>query len=557
MKTKTEIDGQHPASNYLVVGDPDEPSTWHLRVRDISGRPDTKLMGDAWAALHDGFRGEKYEGPDKVEAALKLTALYHYENMATPDGEEPPASNRGSRGRVVINRAFESDGGWIHIVPKGELPNATAGIVQVLDDKSMDSILSNIQNARNRLGDNWPGIYGGREHFIYSPDQDSEALAWFKTFQKRSNGIWASEDGLTDIGREAIKNKRYKYTSFVADGNDLEKLDGNRYRVNAIETVGFTNLANGKELLTPITNRQVDEQTNAEGQGIQRLNRPAMSASDAIDSADPLTPGARAKRSAACEKWFETLGNVQRVAQKKSGHTMSFQWLWDHCKAEYPHIYEAAFGNIADDGPASSQAEADTALSESVQLANRVKGIVSMDFRTGWNFVEKNLPQIFNRQFFKPMAVVANRAKDEENNMAGVQKKALRHFFDLVVQTEVHLGIPKTQALTHVANRETTLTDLANYKISPREAFERDPGLKAKLLGAGSEGTTPDDVTVQANAQRLFNRLLTEKMSAGKSRLHATTVLMREEPILCKLINREITPKGAFVLEPKLRDLLK
>jgi phage I-like protein len=157
---------------------------------------------------------------------------------------------------VIFNRsALQSTDGWIHIVPKGELPNREAGIVQVLDDESLDSILAGIEKDKNRLGDNWPGLYAGREHFIYDADQDSAALAWFKDFEKRADGIWAKENGLTDTGTTAIRNRDYKFTSFVADRSDLKKIVGNRYRVMKIETVGFTNQANGKELLTPIRNR--------------------------------------------------------------------------------------------------------------------------------------------------------------------------------------------------------------------------------------------------------------------------------------------------------------
>jgi hypothetical protein len=166
---------------------------------------------------------------------------------------------------VIFNRApVSAVDGWIHIVPKGELPNAEAGIVQVLDDTALDSILANIAKVKNRLGDNWPGIYAGREHFIYDSTQDSEALAWFKNFEKRPNGIWTKDDGLTDIGTEAVTNRRYKFTSFAADPSDLKKISGNRYRVMAIETVGFTNQANGKELLTPITNRSLRTATGGE-----------------------------------------------------------------------------------------------------------------------------------------------------------------------------------------------------------------------------------------------------------------------------------------------------
>lgn len=157
---------------------------------------------------------------------------------------------------IIRNRAaLTSDAGWIHIVPKGELPNAEAKIVQVLDDAALDSILANITAAKNRLGDKWPGIYAGREHFIYDDTQDSAALGWFKEFEKRADGIWAKDDGLTPAGQTAVMNREYKFTSFVADRADLKKVEGSKYRVMAIETVGFTNQANGKELLTPIVNR--------------------------------------------------------------------------------------------------------------------------------------------------------------------------------------------------------------------------------------------------------------------------------------------------------------
>jgi phage I-like protein len=84
MVTKKEGDGEHPSSHYLVVEDAEHPSTWHLRVRDASGKPDHRMMGAAWAALHGGYRGNKYEGPDKAGAIAKLKALYKSEGMDLP-----------------------------------------------------------------------------------------------------------------------------------------------------------------------------------------------------------------------------------------------------------------------------------------------------------------------------------------------------------------------------------------------------------------------------------------------------------------------------------------
>ena len=92
---RTEADGQHPASHYLVVEDAEKPSTWHLRVRDVAGGLDHRLMGAAWAALHGGYRGNVYEGPGKREAIAKLTRLYASEDMDTPKAAEIPLEGRG------------------------------------------------------------------------------------------------------------------------------------------------------------------------------------------------------------------------------------------------------------------------------------------------------------------------------------------------------------------------------------------------------------------------------------------------------------------------------
>lgn len=84
--TKT-IDGEsYPASDFLVVEDPEESSKWHLQVRR-HGKPDHGLMGAAHAALvsSGGHRGNKYEGPNKEEAISKLKGLYKSEGIDWPE----------------------------------------------------------------------------------------------------------------------------------------------------------------------------------------------------------------------------------------------------------------------------------------------------------------------------------------------------------------------------------------------------------------------------------------------------------------------------------------
>lgn len=73
---------EHRAVKYLVKED---DGTEHLPVTDESGKPDHHLMGAAWAALHEGYRGNKYEGPNKQKAIDKLKAMYKSEDMPLPD----------------------------------------------------------------------------------------------------------------------------------------------------------------------------------------------------------------------------------------------------------------------------------------------------------------------------------------------------------------------------------------------------------------------------------------------------------------------------------------
>ena len=114
--TKSEQDGNHASSHYLVVEDPEHPSTWHLRVRDASGAVNHTLMGAAWAALHGGYRGNKYEGPNKAEAISKLKGLYKSEGMPLP------SESASDDGRVAVllaglGKAIEVAGKATHEIP--------------------------------------------------------------------------------------------------------------------------------------------------------------------------------------------------------------------------------------------------------------------------------------------------------------------------------------------------------------------------------------------------------------------------------------------------------
>ena len=84
--TKTVAGESLPTSAFLVVENPEAPSTWHLQVCDAAGNLDHRLMGASWAALHQGYRGNKYEGPGKQDAIARLKKLYEEEEMPLPAG---------------------------------------------------------------------------------------------------------------------------------------------------------------------------------------------------------------------------------------------------------------------------------------------------------------------------------------------------------------------------------------------------------------------------------------------------------------------------------------
>jgi len=93
---KTVGGKQYPAGDFLVVEDSESPDTWHLQVKR-NGEPDHGLMGAAFAALTVGYRGNKYEGPDKAKALAKLKALYSSEEMDLPNAEAEPLGEVGKR----------------------------------------------------------------------------------------------------------------------------------------------------------------------------------------------------------------------------------------------------------------------------------------------------------------------------------------------------------------------------------------------------------------------------------------------------------------------------
>jgi len=94
--TKSEGDaGDFPASDYAYVPDPEQPSTWKLRLTATpGGEPDAAMVGAAAAALSPGgFRGNRVEIPDadRADVVAKVRAAWEKANPGRDPSEMPEA----------------------------------------------------------------------------------------------------------------------------------------------------------------------------------------------------------------------------------------------------------------------------------------------------------------------------------------------------------------------------------------------------------------------------------------------------------------------------------
>jgi hypothetical protein len=88
------------AKQFLVI---DSDGKGHLPVRDSAGGPlNHHLMGAAWAALHGGYRGNKYEGEGKEAAIAKLKSLYKSEGMELPSTDSEVSSVKDADSAISL-----------------------------------------------------------------------------------------------------------------------------------------------------------------------------------------------------------------------------------------------------------------------------------------------------------------------------------------------------------------------------------------------------------------------------------------------------------------------
>lgn len=192
------------AVRYLV------PDGKHLPVSDESGKLSHRLMGAAWAALHGGYRGNKYEGADKDKAISELTSLYSQEKMPTPGSAKVVAAQELYKNLEAIENAAFEDG------TIDELSTSLTRVAKLLDqlgDKSMSDELNKgtIKSAHAH-------IKALRDHL---DGHKAKMDAHFAKCYKAADGMGDGKDGFVDHldGHSARCDKAHK-----ASHDHLDKL---------------------------------------------------------------------------------------------------------------------------------------------------------------------------------------------------------------------------------------------------------------------------------------------------------------------------------------------
>lgn len=210
---------QYPASDYLVVEDPEKPTTWHLRITKIpGGSPDHAQCGAAWAALHKGYRGNKYQGPNKAEAIKKLTAIYRKNKWPLPteaEGDEQETTLRyfglleldeAQTPDFARNRNKDGTPKWIPVHRLGKWSDPRYGEFDMTEVK-MEQAVANFYGCIHR-----PESPVDAQVPVDTRHQGDPASGWLQDMRIASPYLWG-KPRWTDKGRRVVLDRQYLYVS--------------------------------------------------------------------------------------------------------------------------------------------------------------------------------------------------------------------------------------------------------------------------------------------------------------------------------------------------------
>ncbi len=114
----------------------------------------------------------------------------------------------------ILNSDFSHPAdGWYQIQPKGEHPNQAAGVIQVIDEQAIQSIVERFnQDAAAGKLRHGNEMLIDHEHFSDQPDKESRAYGWLVELQARADGIYGRVRW-SKTGKEAVDGGDYRFFS--------------------------------------------------------------------------------------------------------------------------------------------------------------------------------------------------------------------------------------------------------------------------------------------------------------------------------------------------------
>ena len=154
----------------------------------------------------------------------------------------------------ILNRDFQHPAdGWYQIEVPGEHFNRESGVVQLVDDAAVGSIVNRFNQEADgyaaQHGTPFPGMLIDHEHFKHQADKETVAYGWLMRLQNRQ-GKPFGRIRWTNTGKPAIDGGDYRFFSSEYDPKDLQILNPGekplRVRPLRLDGLTLTNDPNNK-----------------------------------------------------------------------------------------------------------------------------------------------------------------------------------------------------------------------------------------------------------------------------------------------------------------------
>jgi len=156
---------------------------------------------------------------------------------------------------LILNRDFQHPAdGWYDIEVPGEHPNGRAGIVQVIDNKAVESIVATFNREADQP--NFAGMLIDIDHLKHDEEHDTRAYGWLMRLRNTA-GRPQGQIRWTGTGQAAVDKGDFRFFSTEYKPAEMEVISNGKpkkLRPMRLDGLTLTNVPNNTGQ-RPITNR--------------------------------------------------------------------------------------------------------------------------------------------------------------------------------------------------------------------------------------------------------------------------------------------------------------